>query len=214
MSPLGYQSSGAPQVLGQSRQKTTRKKPAVTAGGRLGSQVGSGIAGATPAGKLGAGVGAGVGSAVAAAQPTYSLGGDPGLMMAEDQAQRARAGADAQELYQTGALGASYGFDASGRIDMSNPFGRSALMLATKKRNERGTENSYASRGLLYSSARQSAQEEVGRNYGIQANQLAQQYQSDKAGVAADRLSAYQGAQDKIDQATYDALLRKLNGGK
>lgn len=61
----------------------------------------------------------------------------------------------AQIEYGRGQVAQEYGFDASGQMDMSNPNNRAALLQRTFQQGQRGTLNSMAGSGQLYSGATQ-----------------------------------------------------------
>lgn len=215
------------------------KKLGAGVGGKLGkTNIGGGVGQGMvtgPAGKLGAGVGAGIakppkpsgtpidisgrpdgsmGSGSGSGTPPVGtvLGGDPGLMASQDAALRQQQLAAANALYQQQGLQSTFGFDAQGGVDPDNPYGKAALALENYRRGARATQNSYAGRGLLYSSANTEAQSDVARNYSIGADQLLKQYGAAQQGVLSDYLGAVTDGGLDVSDATYQALLNKLKG--
>jgi hypothetical protein len=94
-----------------------------------------------------------------------------------------------------------FGFTEQGQIDPSNPFGRAQLLKRSYDQSQRGTTNSLAARGQLYSGALQRQKEENQFNY--QANDAALRglYGQEMAGLSAARFAA----QDQFNREMADA---------
>jgi hypothetical protein len=114
--------------------------------------------------------------------------------------------ADTDATYQNARIENSYGLGS----DQSNPYSQAKLLEESYKRSQRGTTNSYASQGQLYSGAYGRMQGENQRNYSIGYDQLARGYQDAKYGVARNQLGSYAGNSAGVDQASFDSILQAL----
>lgn len=98
--------------------------------------------------------------------------------------------------YQRHQIGQSYGYDANGNLITSgadlNPYAQAAVMKRHYDAMTRGTLNSYAANGQLYSGALQNASDANDFNYGLSADQLKRATQ----GAYHGQDLAVQGAQD------------------
>lgn len=118
---------------------------------------------------------------------------------------------------QVGALGRSYGFDASGNIDPNDPFGRAQLLQRAFDQQKTGNKNGYAARGQLYSGALQNAQDAALFNYQAQDSALRNEFAQAQAALNAQRAAAYgnyyQGLNDAAWQRVNAAIADKAAGG-
>lgn len=103
------------------------------------------------------------GGVTATAAPAYAPAIDPQFGADVNAAQLNLSTTLQQNEAQRGQLGSSYGFgvDASGNVmdDHTNPFSKAAALQTSYDNSQRGTLNSYAARGQLYSGAIQNAQD-------------------------------------------------------
>lgn len=141
--------------------------------------------------------------------PVPQLPLDPAQEAAKVSNQRNLGISEATSVYDTGQIENEYGLGA----DKSNPYSRAKLLEDSYKRSQRGTLNSMASMGQLYSGAYGRAQRENTRNYNIAYDQLSRDYTGKLRGVQQGRLLAYGQYGSDEDEAAFQALLRAYRGG-
>lgn len=100
-----------------------------------------------------------------------------------------------------------FGFNEQGQIDPSNPFGKAQLMKRSYDQSQRGTTNSMAARGQLYSGAAQRQKEENQFNYQANDAALRGAFGQEMAGLSAARFAA----QNQFNQAQADAFWQWAN---
>lgn len=106
---------------------------------------------------------------------------------------------------QRAGLGATYGLgvDATGNVidDKSNPYSRAAALQTAYDQSVRGTNNSYAARGQLYSGAIQNAQNWNATQNGSRRDALIREFTSVRTGLDSRDLSARNAYQAAVDAA-------------
>lgn len=106
---------------------------------------------------------------------------------------------------QRAGLGAIYGLgvDATGNVidDKSNPYSRAAALQTAYDQSVRGTNNSYAARGQLYSGAIQNAQNWNATQNGSRRDALIREFTSVRTGLDSRDLSARNAYQAAVDAA-------------
>lgn len=100
-----------------------------------------------------------------------------------------------------------YGFTEQGQIDPSNPFGRAQLLKRSYDQSQRGTTNSLAARGQLYSGALQRRKEDNQFNYQANDAALRGAFGQEMAGLSAARFAA----ENQFNQAKNDAFWTWVN---
>jgi hypothetical protein len=90
-------------------------------------------------------------------------------------------------------IGQEYGYNPQGQFDPSNPYSRATLLQRTYQQSQRGTLNSMANRGQLYSGALQRGLDEGTFQYGAAEDRL-------KRAAAA----GYQGLTEREQRAYGD----------
>jgi hypothetical protein len=115
--------------------------------------------------------------------------------------------------YQLGNLGFDYGYNPDGSINTANPYSRAALYQLAYANSKRGTTNSLAARGQLYSGAMVNAQNENDRSYAQNeaANRLA--FQRAVHGVQSGQLNTYANAGTGVSDADFNSLLKSTYPG-
>jgi hypothetical protein len=100
---------------------------------------------------------------------------DPTYAAAYSGVQNANQHAQANYDYQGHSIGQQYGYDSGGGLISSgadlNPYAVAAVMKRNYDNSVRGTNNSYAAQGQLYSGALKNAQASNDYNYGLQSDQ-------------------------------------------
>lgn len=134
---------------------------------------------------------------------------DPAVASAQVAANRNVAVGDLYGTWQQGNLDQDYGFGAGGA---ANPYSRAALLQESFRRSQRGTTNSYASQGQLYSGAYNRMQNENQRNYDIGYDQRRRDYDRQSGDIGFGRLENYANAGTGVDETKFNALLRALGG--
>lgn len=129
------------------------------------------------------------------------------------QAQQAAANLNIQfgnawDQYQTGQIENQYGLG----LDTSNPYSRAKLLEESYTRSRRGTTNSLAAQGQLYSGAMQTAQDENLRNYSIGKDTLSRERQAALDAILKGNLDRYGQVGANIDDQTLQSLLAALGG--
>jgi hypothetical protein len=89
---------------------------------------------------------------------------DPAAANAALVGNRNIALAKGEGAYQLGNLGFDYGYNPDGSVNTANPYSRAALYQLAYTNSKRGTTNSLAARGQLYSGAMVNAQNENDRS--------------------------------------------------
>jgi hypothetical protein len=108
--------------------------------------------------------------------------------------------------FQRGQIGQTYGFTEQGTLDISNPYNQAALLQKSYQQGQRGTTNSMAGRGQLYSGAHQRNLDEGTFQYGRSYDALRRQ-----ATNAYGQLTrAEQDARSGFGQGNLDALSDSL----
>lgn len=98
-------------------------------------------------------------------------------------------------------LGYDTGFDPNGQVNLSNPYNQAMLLQRTWEQSNRGITNSMASRGQLYSGARQRGINESNFQYERSRNDLQTRAQRGYE----DLTLAERQAGNERDLARYDA---------
>jgi hypothetical protein len=138
---------------------------------------------------------------------------DPALLNAQLVANRNVAISKGQAAYDTGNLGFDYGYNPDGSVNTANPYSRAALYQLGYENSTRGTTNSYAAQGQLYSGALQNAQGENQRQYAMNeaGNRLA--YQRGLHGIQTGQVNTAANAGTGVSDADFQALLRATYPG-
>jgi hypothetical protein len=121
---------------------------------------------------------------------------DPYLAFQTLQANQNITLGDADASYQQGELGRSSGFDATGNLIQQgsaafSPYSQAMLLQDQFKRNQAGTQNSYAAQGQYNSGAYGRAKERDSRLYGQDYDALKTSAQQGYHGINQGRLSTY-----------------------
>lgn len=167
----------------------------------------------TGAGFPGAATNTGLDAVYAPTSPLQQTGPQVDPML---EAQKAAAGlniklGDAWDAYATGQLTTGFGNLDNPTADLaSNPYSRAALLQQSYNNQRRGTTNSYASAGQLYSGALQNAQEENLRGYGQGLDALKKERQGLLDELLRDRVTRYSQTGAQLNEDTLNALLRAL----
>ena len=103
---------------------------------------------------------------------TFDPMGDVGYAAAYNQTQTANQHAQAERDYQYGVGAQTYGINAQGQFDSTNPYAQAAVMKKRYDESVRGTNNSYAAAGQLYAGSRVNAQNTNDYSYGLGMDQL------------------------------------------
>lgn len=110
-------------------------------------------------------------------------------------------------------LGYDTGYSPTGARDYSNPYSRAALLQESYNRSRRGTTNSYAAAGQLYSGAYGRMQDENARNYLIGSNQLQTAAQRGYTGIGLGKLTNAANYGTSLSTADFNALIAALGLG-
>jgi hypothetical protein len=118
-----------------------------------------------------------------------------------------------ESAYQTGNLGFDYGYNPDGSINTANPYSRAALYQLLYTNSKRGTTNSLANQGQLYSGAMVNAQNENDRSYAQNEanNRLA--FQRAIHGVQSGQLNTFANAGTSVSDADFAATLKSVYPG-
>jgi hypothetical protein len=132
---------------------------------------------------------------------------DPTEMAYQNAGLRNYQLAQGEGTYQQGQLDQTYGYGDTGA---ANPYSRAALLQENFVRSQRGTTNSYAASGQLYSGAYGRQQGENARQYSIasDANRRAYDAASHQIGYGVAQAGAAYGS--GVGTEAYNALLRAL----
>jgi hypothetical protein len=133
---------------------------------------------------------------------------DPQAEAYKVSAQRNAALGDADAGYQTARIENQYGLGS----DRSNPYSDAKLLEDSYLRDQRGTTNSYAAQGQLYSGAYKRMKGENERQYSIGYDRLARSYQDAKYGVTRGQLQSYADFGSGVDDERFRSILRGLGG--
>lgn len=138
---------------------------------------------------------------------------DPQLEQAKLSAGRNIALGNSEAAYQTGNNNFDYGYNADGSSNAANPYSRAAMLEESYAASKRGTTNSLASQGQLYSGAMGSAQGRNDKNYarGEADNRLA--WQRAQHGIQSGQLANYASNAIGVGDADFNALLRAAYPG-
>lgn len=138
---------------------------------------------------------------------------DPAFEQAKLTASRNIALSNSEGAYQTGNLNFDYGYNSDGTVNTANPYSRAALYQLDYENNQRGTTNSMAARGQLYSGALINQQGINSSNYARNeaGNRLA--YQRGLHAIQAGRLGTMAENSLGVGQEDYNALNRAVYPG-
>lgn len=133
---------------------------------------------------------------------------DPNVINAQLIGNRNVAIGNGEAAYQTGNLGFDYGYNPDGSINSANPYSRAALYQLGYENQQRGTTNSLAARGQLYSGAllNQRGLDASGYAQAEAANRLG--YQRSLHGIQAGQLGTAANAGTGVSDADFAALLK------
>lgn len=131
---------------------------------------------------------------------------DPYLIAQQNAAQRSLALGNAWDTYGRAQIENQYGYGA----DVSNPFSEAMLLQHDYQANQRGTTNSYASQGQLYSGAYQNAKNYNARQYAIADDAARRRYQSAKDAITRGASERYSQIGANLTQQDLDALIRQI----
>jgi hypothetical protein len=135
---------------------------------------------------------------------------DAGLTSAYGTADTNYANTLAAINAQQPAIQRTYGFNESGEVDPSNPFGRAQLLQRSYQQSKRGTNNSMAARGQLYSGATQRALNDAQFNYQANDAALRNEYGQRLAELSAQRAVAANTRNDAKASAYWDWVQQQL----
>lgn len=138
---------------------------------------------------------------------------DPALEQAKLQAGRNVALSNSEGAYQEGNLGFDAGYNPDGSINTANPYSRAALYQLQYENDQRGTTNSMAAAGQLYSGAIENQRGINSSNYARNeaGNRLA--YQRGLHGIQSGRLSTMANNSLGVNDADFNALLKSTYPG-
>jgi hypothetical protein len=134
---------------------------------------------------------------VAAPTQPYTPPPDPNLQAKQGLLTRARDDAYGQIQYDEGRVKQEYGFD-----DVSNPFSRAALLQRSFQERQRGTTNTLAARGQLYSGAIQNQRALDQRGYDQAYDSTKRSYDDALQGIISRRNSVGRA----FDEGNLDAI--------
>lgn len=120
---------------------------------------------------------------------------------------------NAFDTYQTGRINADYGFDASGGIDLNNPYSRAAQARERYLQQQAGTGTSFASQGQLYSGALQNAQAYNTRQFDVGIDQLKKQQADALMEILRGKVGRYSQVGVEDSDQGLASLLKALGGG-
>lgn len=113
-----------------------------------------------------------------------------------------RLGLDYGIDFQRNADGSLGSYNISPTVDVSNPFSQAALLKRSYDQSVRGTTNSYAAQGQLYSGALENAQSENAFKNLQQQDSLLKQFRDNFLNIGADRAAAG----NELSTSNLDAL--------
>jgi hypothetical protein len=138
---------------------------------------------------------------------------DPNFENAKQTASRNIAIAGGESTYQQGNLNFDYGYNADGSINTANPYSRAAMLQLGYENQQRGTTNSLASQGQLYSGAlvnqRGIDSSDYARNEA--GNRVA--YQRGLHAIQAGKLGTYASNSLGVSDADFGSLLKSTYPG-
>jgi hypothetical protein len=124
----------------------------------------------------------------------YGFGLDPsGNLVGSDAGERQR-------------LRLQFGYDTSGNIDASNPFGQANLLRQAYQRQGKSISGQLGARGQFYSGYHQSKQNRATEGYNINTNQLRSSYDQSLGQLFQAALGAKTGYDDTV-LAAYEGYL-------
>lgn len=142
---------------------------------------------------------------------------DPYLTLQRLQATNNVQLGDAESAWQQGQLQRSSGFDASGNLVTGGadftPFSQAMQLQDAYHANQRGTTNSYAAQGQLYSGAYQNAQGIADKSYAQGYDALKTSALQGYHGIQAGRLSNYGSNAGGTGAADFQSLYKQLYPG-
>jgi hypothetical protein len=138
---------------------------------------------------------------------------DPNVLNAQLIGNRNVAIGTGEAAYQQGNLGFDAGYNPDGTVNTANPYSRAALLQLGYEDSRRGTTNSLAAQGQLYSGAMLNAQARNDFTYGANeaANRLG--YQRGLHGIQTGQLNTAANAGTGVSDADFAALLRATYPG-
>lgn len=116
---------------------------------------------------------------------------------------------DAFDTYKTGRTVTEYG-NVDNPMGELDPYTRAGLLAESFRRAKRGSTNSYAAQGQLYSGALQNAQNENERNFNLGREDLRRGKTDALDALLSNKITRYSQAGVDIDQGALDAILRAL----
>lgn len=123
---------------------------------------------------------------------------------------------DAESTWQQGQLQRSSGFDANGNVITSgadfNPYSQAMQLQDNWHTAQRGTTNSLASQGQLYSGAMANAQGYNDKNYAQGFDALKTQTLGGYHGIQANRLGTYASNSIGTNSAGFDSIYKSVYG--
>lgn len=146
--------------------------------------------------------------AVAQPQPV-----DTAFEQAKLTANRNVALSNSETAYQTGNLNFDYGYNPDGTINTANPYSRAALYQLQYENQARGTTNSLAAQGQLYSGALENQRGIDSTGYAINEAQNRLAYQRGLHALQAGKLGTYAQNALGVSDADYSSLLKSTYPG-
>lgn len=144
-----------------------------------------------------------------AKNPAPTLPLDPAYAQTVISNQRNLGIANADYAYNVGQLRQQFGLE-----DFSNPFSEAALLREKYLNNQRGTTNSYASAGQLYSGAYNRAKATNTHNYAIADDAMRRQYADLQHQLQRGMLQANADYGTNITAADWQRLISQFGGGR
>lgn len=152
------------------------------------------------------------GQSVAGTPPPSPQPADPNAELAKLQGNRNLGIARGESAYQTGNLGFDLGYNPDGTVNTANPYSRAALLQLGYENQQRGTTNSLAAAGQLYSGAIENQRGIDSSNYARSeaANRLA--YQRGLHGIQAGLLGTMANTGLSASDNDFSSLLKNVYG--
>lgn len=116
--------------------------------------------------------------------------------------------ANGNAAYDTGNLSFDYGYNPDGSVNTANPYSRAALFQLAYTNSKRGTLNSMAAQGQLYSGAYGTAQNLNDYNYAKNDSENRTAFQRGLHGIQSGQLTTYANAGTGVSDADFNALLK------
>lgn len=120
---------------------------------------------------------------------------------------------NAEGAYQQGNTNFDYGYNPDGSINASNPYSRAALLQLGYENQQRGTTNSMAARGQLYSGAIENQRGIDSRGYAVNESNNRLAYQRATHGIQANRLGTMANNSLGVGDADFNSLLKATYPG-